>query len=161
MRKTLVVALSLSALFVGGSAVWVSAASAITAPEHFTLVGPDTEEANIDLGDPGPSLGDQFVFSGPLNGAGRVESGRVDGHCIVTSNPVPSHQERQQCFVTATIGTENGETEIEMTGVGRIEAEDVGFAVTGGTGKYANVRGQVVVDYTDERGIKLKFNLIP
>ncbi|MGI8692337.1 MAG: hypothetical protein ACR2JK_05475 [Geodermatophilaceae bacterium] len=48
-----------------------------------------------------------------------------------------------------------------MTGVGRIEAEDVGFAVTGGTGKYANARGQVVVDYTDERGIKLKFNLIP
>lgn len=79
----------------------------------------------------------------------------------VTSNPGPSDQERQQCFITATIGIENGETEIEMTGVGRIEAEDVGFAVTGGTGKYANVRGQVVVDYTDERGIKLKFNLIP
>lgn len=79
----------------------------------------------------------------------------------VTSNPGPSDRERQQCFITATIGIANGETEIEMTGVGRIEAEDVGFAVTGGTGKYANVRGQVVVDYTDERGIKLKFNLIP
>lgn len=33
--------------------------------------------------------------------------------------------------------------------------------MTGGTGKYANVRGVVSIDYTYERGIQLRFNLIP
>ncbi|MGI8530738.1 MAG: hypothetical protein ACR2KO_14840 [Geodermatophilaceae bacterium] len=90
-----------------------------------------------------------------------MESGRIDGYCVSTSNPGGSDEQRQLCVTTATIGIANGETEIEMTGVGRIESEDVVFAVTGGTGKYANARGQVTVDYSDDRGIKLRFTVIP
>lgn len=39
----------------------------------------------------------------------------VGGYCVTTSNPGASDQARRLCVITATIGIENGETEIEMT----------------------------------------------
>ena len=144
-------------------AIWMTSAGAITSAVTFTVVAPNTEESHIDVRPAGPSRGDLFVFSGPLlRSPSHEETGRIDGHCVTTSVPGGGTAEnRQQCFVTATIGTENGETEIELAGVGRIEAEDVLLAVTGGTGRYANVRGQALFDFTAADRVTIAFSLIP
>ena len=152
-----------SAVGVVAGIVWMSSAGAITSAVTFTVVAPNTEETNLDLRPAGPSRGDQFIFSGPLlRSPSQEAAGRIDGHCVTTSVPGGGTAEnRQQCFVTATIGTENGETEIELAGVGRIEAEDVLLAVTGGTGRYQNARGQARFDFTAPDRVTIAFSLIP
>ena len=123
---------------------------------------PDTERQNVDLKPQGPSIGDLFVFAGPLNNTSGDEAGRLDGHCVTTSVPSDDPEtHRRQCFVTATIGTENGETEIELQGVGRILAEDVLLGVSGGTGRFQNARGQALLDFTTPGQVSLRFALIP
>jgi hypothetical protein len=99
--------------------------------QTFTLIAPDTEQSEVDLTTPGPSQGDIFVFSGPLVDASGEPQGRLDGHCITVSTPAEggTAEHRRQCFATSTIGTANGETEIQAQGVGRIEAGDVLLSV--------------------------------
>ena len=48
-----------------------------------------------------------------------------------------------------------------MQGVGRIEAEDLDLAVTGGTGNFKYVRGQATFDFRDGAQTVIAFNLIP
>jgi hypothetical protein len=129
---------------------------------RFTLIAPDTDQTHLDLGTPGPSQGDLFIFSGPLNDEKGAAQGRLDGHCITVSTPDKNDPERdrRQCFATSTIGTENGETEIQAQGVGRILAEDVSFSVTGGTMQYTRARGQVLFDYSTNDQVTLSYVLI-
>ena len=42
------------------------------------------------------------------------------------------------------------EPRIDTQGVGRLEAEDVVFAVTGGTGDFRNARGQATFRYEED-----------
>jgi len=51
--------------------------------------------------------------------------------------------------------------EIDMQGVGRLEAEDLDLPVTGGTGNFKNVRGQATFDFRDAGRTVITFNLIP
>ena len=133
---------------------------AITRAVQFSVVAPTTDEAEIDLGEPGPSLGDLLVFSGLLLNTDDETIGRIDGHCIVTSSPGTSAEHRRQCIVTATFAEEQG-SEIQAAGVGRIEAEDVILSVTGGSGEFQNVRGQVTFDYRQRGLVVLTYELIP
>ena len=128
----------------------------------LTFTAPHTEEAHIDLGLSGPSQGDLFIFSGPLNDAEGTTQGRLDGHCVMISAPDKNDRERdrRQCFVTATMGAENGETEIQAAGVGRILAEDVLLSVTGGTNRFRTVRGQALFDYRTPDQIMISYDLM-
>jgi len=163
MRKKLAIFGGLATLIAVAAVVaWISTASAITTAQKLTFVAPDTERQNVDLKPQGPSIGDLFVFAGPLNNTSGDEAGRLDGHCVTTSVPSDDPEtHRRQCFVTATIGTENGETEIELQGVGRILAEDVLLGVSGGTGRFQNARGQALLDFTTPGQVSLRFALIP
>lgn len=138
-----------------------TSASAISSAQRFTLVAPDTEQQRFDRGPRGQSLGDEIVFSGPLRTRGGRAAGRLDGHCLTTSVRGGAGEFRQQCFITSTIGTANGETEIQAAGVGRIGAEDVVFSVTGGSGRFQNVRGQAVFDFTRADRVVITYQLIP
>ena len=111
--------------------------------DTFTVVAPRDVEQQIDLGSQGPSVGDLYVFSGPIyDETEERQLGRIDGQCTTTSSPGPSAEARRLCIANATFTEEHEGAEIDTQGVGRLEAEDVVLAVTGGTGDYRNARGQ-------------------
>jgi hypothetical protein len=108
------------------------------------------EEHEEDLGEDGPSIGDLYAFSGPLfDESEDTELGRFDGVCTTTSSPGPSAEARRLCNVTSTFVEERDGAEVDARGVGRIEAEDVVFAVTGGTGEFRAGRGQATFEYEE------------
>jgi hypothetical protein len=118
--------------------------------ESFTVVAVLEEENEEDLGEEGPSIGDLYAFSGPLfDESEETELGRFDGVCTTTSSPGPSAEARRLCNVTSTFTEERDGAEIDAQGVGRIEAEDVVFAVNGGTGEFRAARGQATFEYEE------------
>jgi hypothetical protein len=118
--------------------------------DTFTVVAALEEEQEEDLGEEGPSVGDLYAFSGPmLDESEDTELGRFDGVCTTTSSPGPSAEARRMCNVTATFVEEREGAEIDAQGVGRIEAEDVVFAVNGGTGEFRGARGQATFEYEE------------
>jgi hypothetical protein len=118
--------------------------------ESFTVVAVLEEENEDDLGEEGPSVGDLYAFSGPLfDESEETELGRFDGVCTTTSSPGASEEARRLCNVTATFAEEREGAEIDAQGVGRIEAEDVVFAVTGGNREFRNARGQATFEYEE------------
>ncbi len=156
--RVLGVVVALAILVVG--ALSIQSALAISGAKHFTVVAPDAEERQIDLGRRGPSLGDLFVFSGPLRNGSGDTVGRIDGQCTTTSAPGPSAEQRQLCIVNTTFENRDG-AEIDTQGVGRVEAEDVVLAVTGGTGFYRNVRGEATFDFRRDDRVTVSYELIP
>jgi hypothetical protein len=118
--------------------------------ESFTVVAVLEEENEEDLGEEGPSVGDLYAFSGPLfDESEDTELGRFDGVCTTTGSPGPSAEARRLCNVTSTFAEERDGAEIDAQGVGRIEAEDVVFAVNGGTGEFRTARGQATFEYEE------------
>jgi hypothetical protein len=118
--------------------------------ESFTVVAVREEENEEDLGEEGPSVGDLYAFSGPLfDESEDTELGRFDGVCTTTGSPGPSAEARRLCNVTSTFAEERDGAEIDAQGVGRIEAEDVVFAVNGGTGEFRTARGQATFEYEE------------
>ena len=108
------------------------------------------EEHEEDLGEDGPSIGDLYAFSGPLfDESEETELGRFDGVCTTTSSPGPSAEARRLCNVTSTFVEEREGAEVDAQGVGRIEAEDVVFAVTGGSREFRTARGQATFEYEE------------
>jgi hypothetical protein len=129
--------------------------------ESFTVVARLEEEQEEDLGEEGPSVGDLYTFSGPMfDESEETELGRFDGVCTTTSSPGPSEEARRLCNVTATFAEEREGAEIDAQGVGRIEAEDVVFAVNGGTGEFRSARGQATFEYEErEDAIDITYEL--
>jgi hypothetical protein len=118
--------------------------------EGFTVVAVLEEENEEDLGEEGPSVGDLYAFSGPLfDESEETELGRFDGVCTTTGSPGSSAEARRLCNVTSTFVEEREGAEIDAQGVGRIEAEDVVFAVNGGTGEFRTARGQATFEYEE------------
>jgi hypothetical protein len=119
----------------------------------FTVVAPRDVEEPIDLGEEEPSVGDVYAFSGPIfDESEDSELGRIDGQCTTTSVPGTSAELKRLCIASATSPEERGGAEIDTQGVGRLEAEDVVLAVTGGTGDFKNARGEAPLRYeTDGR----------
>ena len=133
---------------VGAGVVLVVLSTIRGGDSELRYAAPETERAEVDAGSPGPSLGDMTVSSGPLLEDGE-EAGRVDGSCVVTSRPDDQEERRWRCGVTLTIGTEDGEEELQLAAVGRAEADDVIFSIVGGGGRYREARGDATFDYTD------------
>ena len=98
-----------------------------------------------------PSLGDTIVFSDSLV-AGRKRVGRQGGTCpIVSMTPVLTN-------CTGTIALAGGQ--ITIGGL-TSQAPRKALAVTGGTGRYRDARGEVtLVEFGDDRG-SLTVHLLP
>ena len=137
-------------LLVGVVAVLATVLAAGQAQAPLTVVAVLEEEQEEDLGEEGPSVGDLYAFSGPMYDESEdTLLGRFDGVCTTTSSPGPSEEARRLCNTTATFAEEREGAEIDAQGVGRIEAEDVVFAVTGGNREFRNARGQATVEYEE------------
>jgi hypothetical protein len=117
----------------------------------FRVDAVTTEQNFLDLGAAGTSLGDQIVFTTKLL-QGDTEVGHQGGVCTVTS------VERQEAQCTATYSLRGG----QVTGQALIILNNpapYAVAVTGGSGKYQGVEGEIHVQpVSATRGI-LTFHL--
>jgi hypothetical protein len=103
------------------------------------LRGVQVESQSVDVAPTGeePSLGDSFVLSENLFRDGkRVGISGVVCTFVRLANPPPA----LQCVITARIGGD----QLTVQGLAFDQPRNV-FAITGGTGRWRNAGGQVVV----------------
>jgi hypothetical protein len=138
-----------------------TAASADAKGEQtLRVVGITTQAEFLDLGTPGPSLGDEFVFSERLRRQGR-DVGTSGGVCTAVEVTPPYDVTTYHCVATLDLArgqiTLQGLVEFQSTGV----MEPFTVAITGGTGAYFGAGGQARIrPVTETREIyKLRFVL--
>jgi hypothetical protein len=142
---------SVSLAFAGGGARHDDGAVRIL---HLTLR--DHQEANLDLGAQGPSIGDRFVFSADLfRNDQRVGVG--SGDCVTVlfrPGPDPAGEPdalTEQCVATLSLP----EGQITAQGlVDRTGPVPVTLAVTGGTGAYRTAHGELDSTGPDPQGVE-------
>jgi hypothetical protein len=93
-----------------------------------------TEEAFVDVGEEGESLGDQFVFSSKL-----LKGGEEVGHAGVVCTIVSLERLEAQCQATAWFD----DGQITAQGLVAGEPETIVLPITGGSGKYEGAEGEV------------------
>ena len=119
--------------------------------DTLRLVATTLQEEFLDLGAPGPSLGDELVFSEVLRERGR-EVGTSGAVCVVTEAVPPYTVLMFHCV--ATLSLRRGQ--ITLQGLVEVQGEDDPgpfiVAITGGTGAYRGAGGEAVVrDPSDPR----------
>jgi hypothetical protein len=159
-----------------GSSTATGASGSDKGTSGLRLVGRDVDEAWLDLGAAGDSVGDQLHFTSdliqpprsgvgpPPPGAGVPQERKIgeDGgvcsiarfvrdvattyHCVGT-NSLPLGQITTQGLVTYAAG-------------GDVRQEPYTFAITGGTGKYRAARGQVTIKDLSAEEVSLTFRII-
>jgi hypothetical protein len=103
-----------------------------------------TTDVVIDLGEDGDSLGDMIVFGNQLfDETDTTGVGRTQGHCVRTVPRIA-----WECAWTAYL--EDGT--IAVQGPFYDDLRDVDLAVTGGTGAYSGVRGELRSRSLDDTG---------
>ena len=112
--------------------------------ETLRLVAVDDQFEFIDVGAPGTSLGDYFVFSDIVYRRGE-EVGTSGGQCVVVAGTPPYATFTAQCV--ATLDLERGQ--ITLQGLVEFQGDDdlnpFTVAITGGTGKYRGAGGEARV----------------
>jgi hypothetical protein len=94
-----------------------------------------TEEAFVDVGDEGESLGDQFVFSGTLE-----KGGDEVGSSGVVCTTVSVERGEAQCVATAWF--HDGQITAQV--LVNVAEEPSAIPITGGSGKYEGAEGEIV-----------------
>jgi allene oxide cyclase-like protein len=126
--------------------------------QTFTLTSKTGPEADLDLGEKGFGLGDQFVFSDTLF-RGDKQVGRDGGSCTIVQFTTETEPVTVNCVVTLEL--RRG----QLTAQGLItfaEANDAPFfvAITGGTHAYKTAHGQIRVTSVDDATDLLRVELI-
>jgi hypothetical protein len=96
----------------------------------------DTTQTNLDLGAPGASPGDQFLFAGDVfNHKGGKKLGRAAGTCTTMSST------EVLCVVNATLP--GGELSVQglFKSGPLFGGKTLQYPITGGTGVYRDARG--------------------
>jgi hypothetical protein len=124
-----------------GVLVFGSAAMAHGKSKPLRLVGTPIQSDFIDLGAPGPSLGDEFVASETLSRRGH-EVGEAGIVCTTTEVVGPYDVQTLHCV--ATLSLRKGQ--ITLQGLIEVQGmDDPGpftVAITGGTGKFRGASGE-------------------
>jgi allene oxide cyclase-like protein len=109
--------------------------------QTLRVVGTTTQAEFLDLGAPGPSLGDEFIFSETLTRRGR-DVGTAGGVCTATEVTPPYDVTTYHCVATLDLArgqiTLQGLVEFQSTGV----MEPFTVAITGGTGAFFGAGGE-------------------
>jgi hypothetical protein len=123
--------------------------------EVIRVISREVDSADLDLGERGFSIGDRFVFSDNLFRHGN-RVGTDHGECVTTRIQGP--RGGFQCNATAVLRrgqiTAQGAVTFNQEQTGRFT-----LAVTGGTGRFRDAGGQVVVHETGIRTTVLTFML--
>jgi hypothetical protein len=156
MRKLLPVAAAIAAAITLTS---LSPASAHKTPKShdFTVTTKTIDEAQIDVGEPGPSLGDSNVITEDVYVGGK-KIGTSDLTCTAVRIDPVKHSFAVECFNTTVLP--GGQIAAQGV-VTSAEVEKVPFkqAITGGTGAYKGVTGQLTVDEAGDGPAHLTFDL--
>jgi hypothetical protein len=119
---------------------------------HLTLQ--HTQDADVDTGDSGPSVGDRFTFSGPVLKNG-VQVGMGGGECVtVAFRPGPDPEGEPEAatdLCAAALSLSNGQITVQGL-VDRVGEVPVTLAITGGTGEYKTAHGELDTSGPDEEG---------
>lgn len=97
--------------------------------------------AFIDLGTPGPGIGDRLVFSNPIFDTAGQQVGRDGAECVIVRvdpNEPPERQQVVQCTISVLLA------DGQITVQGLAQGTENFFAITGGTGAYRKARGEVL-----------------
>jgi hypothetical protein len=121
------------------------------------------QEADIDLGDPGPSIGDRFVFSDDVF-KDDEKVGTDGGECVIVlfkPGPDPQGQPEAataQCVVTLSL------PKGQITVQGLVDFTELPgpftVAITGGTGAFRTAHGEVEVTEESAEVDRLKLKVI-
>jgi hypothetical protein len=126
--------------------------------EVIRLRGVTVDEAFLDLGAQGDSLGDQFVFNADLyRDDERV--GIAGAHCTLVRLEA-AVSVSFQCLATAELPRGQITTQGLLTFSEETEGEPEVFAITGGTGRYRTAHGEVIVREVSETEDHLTFRII-
>lgn len=114
----------------------------------LALVERATTDAVTDLGAKGDSAGDVLTFANPIYDAkNEKELGSDNGWCMRTVAG-----KAWECFWTLSLA--DGQITVEGP---FLDGKDSVLAVTGGTGKYVNARGEMNLHSRDEKGTEYDF----
>jgi hypothetical protein len=111
----------------------------------LTLVSKTPENEVVDLGAQGPSQGDLRVVNAPLyNATGKKRIGRFDLFCAITDPADESSEKAHIAECTKTFTLPGGEISVQgVEAYPNLSGLAPGVnAISGGTGKYAGVRGE-------------------
>jgi hypothetical protein len=151
--RILVTGAMIAAVFLGATA-WAVGSGDISSPQTIHLVSVIKQATQVDLGRSGPSLGDQQVASGTLLSRGR-QVGRFSFVCTRTG--IHSRYTNEHCVGSGRIRG----SQITLDGLSRTDQLRHIWAVTGGTGIYRNVRGEMFINDLNNRESTETVKLIP
>jgi Allene oxide cyclase barrel like domain len=152
MRVKLAVAGIAAAMLAVGGVTLASAHPAGSSHDHGVRVikvfALTVQSASLDLGDPGFSLGDQQVFADDLyDHKGGTKVGTDGVVCtIVRITDASTGSGTAQCLATASLADGQLTTQGFISFTGNALPAPFQNAITGGTGAYANARGQITVE---------------
>lgn len=114
------------------------------------VLSTNTEEEFVDVGEPGPSLGDAFIFTSNL-----TRQGKAVGHTGVVCTFTSVVREEVQCVGTARLLG----GQIAIQGLLAGEPDIFSFPITGGTGRYVGAEGTLWVKELSDTQEQLTFIL--
>jgi hypothetical protein len=121
----------------------------------INLTTQTAQEADLDLGPAGFTVGDRFVFSENVFRGGQ-QVGTDGGECTVTRlepSPVPPGQEPTSATVNCVVTIELPKGQVTVQGLVTF-SEQAGnrftIAITGGTGAYRTAHGEATVTESEE-----------
>jgi allene oxide cyclase len=124
------------------------AAALADEPTHMKFVERASSDTVTDLGAKGDSVGDVLTFSNPIfDEANATQVGQDNGWCIRTVVG-----QAWECFWTLTL--DKGQITVEGP---YFDAKDSVLAVTGGTGAFAGMSGEMALHARDAQGSAYDF----
>jgi hypothetical protein len=123
-----------------GTALAVQPAADAHQPLRLVTIAVPDRNTDLDLGEPGPSAGDQNVFLDDVQRDGRTV-GTSAGSCTIVT--ISDTQLAGACAATVTLPEGSLTVQGAFDENPQVGPTDFVWAVTGGTGRYATARGDV------------------
>jgi hypothetical protein len=159
MLRIVLIAAVVATVVGAGAAVGATGSPDITRAVTITVFVKQSSSTHLDLGTHGLSAGDEDVIAAPLYDRSGVRVGRVDDVLTFTKVTASGSGSALDRF-TATLG----DGQIVADGAFAFSGgspPNASSAVTGGTGRYANVRGQVDETFLSNGSLRLVYRLLP
>jgi allene oxide cyclase len=158
VRRTLftagLAAVTAAALTAGTLALGAGGGGGISQRVTIHVVEHPVTDQVIDIGAAGDSPGDQLPFANPIyNGENERKVGSDQGNCVRASTT----QWRWECMWTTFLPA----GQITVEGPFLDAKATTVLAVTGGTGRFANVRGQMILHARADGNFDFIFELQP
>lgn len=125
--------------------------------ERFTLQQPQTVAEFLDVGAPGPSVGDKLFFHGPLfDRRGQRQVGSERGACEIGEVAAGA----SHCYVTFRFG-ESPRNTVEAAGEFFFNPDatvtsTAAFSIIGGTGRFRGSSGQITITNLSADGTRAR-----